>query len=564
MIYKFVVLFTAAGALMFPQTPVQTCTVTNIRGVPVQETVCGGSAQFNSRSCTPGALYNCKSGPAGTTNNCTLIQACASGCSQGVGVSASCFSGAAPFTVSPASTLGGDEISLQSTLVAPHSNSIINLITDRGDLVPGAFCAVPSLPDNQSTVTFPLSTAVVPSSTPVKLFTEVSYNDPAGHSVELISKPQILTLNPGGAEPPPPPISSFTLNPTSIAAGGIGFTNVTLSHMAPASGVQVALTSSDPQVASIIANGQPFVPGSCTVAQVAEAIQAANSVPNTTVVNISASSGAAGQTPLTQPLTVTAGCVPISCSGGPSCGPTPDGCGGTINCGCNFGETCGGSGVAGQCGTATPSVSSVAMNPTSVVGGGSSTGTITLNPPAPFGGATVALSSDSSFVSVPASIVMPSGSNVATFTATTTALQAGSVTATISAKYNTTASATLQVTAAPSCLPTTCSAQGKTCGTTPDGCGGTLTCGSPCGPSNSTLTVVANGKGGNVTSQPAGIQVSSGNSMSASFPTGTAITLSTSDGHGAIWSGLCSSNATAAATCTFTLQASGSVTSTQQ
>src|SRR5206468_7895906 len=29
----------------------------------------------------------------------------------------------------------------------------------------------------------------------------------------------------------------------------------------------------------------------------------------------------------------------------------------------------------------------------------------------------------------------------------------------------------------PACVPTTCAAQGKNCGTIPDGCGGTLTCG---------------------------------------------------------------------------------------
>src|SRR5439155_22324153 len=29
----------------------------------------------------------------------------------------------------------------------------------------------------------------------------------------------------------------------------------------------------------------------------------------------------------------------------------------------------------------------------------------------------------------------------------------------------------------PACTPTTCAAQGKNCGTIPDGCGGTLTCG---------------------------------------------------------------------------------------
>jgi hypothetical protein len=552
------------AAALVAQSPVLTCTVTNIRGVPLQETVCGGSALFNSLSCTPGSLYTCKSGPAGTKNNCTLAQVCATSCSQGVGVQAACSGTPAPFTVSPLNAVGGNEINLTSTLAATHANTIINLNIDRGDLVPGASCAVPALPDNQNSVTFPLSTAVVNSATPVRLYTEVSYNDPAGHSAELISKPQILTLNPGGAPPPPPPIASFALDPTSIAAAGIGFTRITLAHMAPAAGVQIALTSSNPAVASIIANGQPMVLGSCTVAQVPESIQAANSVPATTVVNISASSGAPGQAPLTQPLTVTAGCVPISCSGGPSCGPTPDGCGGTLNCGCNFGESCGGGGVAGQCGTPTPSVSSVTMNPASVVGGGTSTGTITLNPPAPFGGATIALSSDSSFVSVPASILMSSGSNVATFTATTTAIQAGSVSANISATYNTSATATLNVTAAPACTPTSCSAQAKTCGTTPDGCGGTLTCGAPCGPSNSTLTVVVNGKGGDVSSSPAGIQVSSGKSQSASFATGSSITLTSSDGHGAIWAGLCSTNGQPAQSCTFTLQASGSVTSTQQ
>lgn len=32
------------------------------------------------------------------------------------------------------------------------------------------------------------------------------------------------------------------------------------------------------------------------------------------------------------------------------------------------------------------------------------------------------------------------------------------------------------------CTPTTCEAQGANCGTIPDGCGGTLSCGAPCGP----------------------------------------------------------------------------------
>jgi hypothetical protein len=76
--------------------------------------------------------------------------------------------------------------------------------------------------------------------------------------------------------------------------------------------------------------------------------------------------------------------------------------------------------------------------------------------------------------------------------------------------------------------------------------------------------VTATGKGGKVTSSPSGINVSSGNSTSASFLPGTQVTLTTDDGHGAIWSGLCSSCGAAAQSCTFTVNASGSVTANMQ
>ena len=61
--------------------PVQTCTVTNIRGFPVDGVVCGGST--HGLSCTAGAIYRCKSGNLGDTNNCKLSQACTIGCITG-------------------------------------------------------------------------------------------------------------------------------------------------------------------------------------------------------------------------------------------------------------------------------------------------------------------------------------------------------------------------------------------------------------------------------------------------------------------------------------------------
>jgi hypothetical protein len=556
-----------SGAFLFAQTPVPTCTVTNIRGVPVSGTICGGSALFGSRSCTAGALYTCKAGALGTMNNCKLVQACANGClqSEDTGKGA-CFTGAAPFTVSPLNTAGGNDVNLNVNLAAPHSGAIINLEIDRGDIVPGTFCAVPDFPSNASSVHFALNTSVVSQTTPVKFFIELPYNDPAGaNGFEIISTPQVLTLTPGGTEPPAPPIASFVLDPTSIGPAGIGFAEVSLAGKAPASGVQIHLTSSDPEIASIIQAGQPFVMGNCTDGSVAEAIQAALAVPQQTVVDISASSGAAGQAPLIQPLTVTSGCVPVACSGGPSCGPQPNGCGGTMNCGCaDPNQTCGGGGIANQCGTAVVSVSSLTMSPTSIVGGSTSTGTVRLSPPAPAGGTSVVLSSNSPFVTVPASVAFSSGATVATFTANTTRVQAGTVTATISATLHTTASADLTLTPTAACVPTTCSALGKICGTAPDGCGGTLTCGSACGSSSAVITLVATGKGQKVTSTPAGLNVSSGNSGSAAFTVGSPLTLKTDDGHGAIWSGLCSSGGQATPSCTFIVAAAGTVTSNAQ
>src|SRR5471030_2257458 len=64
-------------------------------------------------------------------------------------------------------------------------------------------------------------------------------------------------------------------------------------------------------------------------------------------------------------------------------------------------------------------VSSISFSPSSVVGGGISTGTVTLNGLAPKGGAVVILSPGSSHVSVPETVTVKGGSNSVSFTATT-------------------------------------------------------------------------------------------------------------------------------------------------
>jgi hypothetical protein len=71
---------------------------------------------------------------------------------------------------------------------------------------------------------------------------------------------------------------------------------------------------------------------------------------------------------------------------------------------------------------AAPALNAVSANPSTVVGGQSATGSVTLTAPAPTGGATIALASASSAFAVPASVTVSQGTTSATFTITTVPL----------------------------------------------------------------------------------------------------------------------------------------------
>lgn len=79
-------------------------------------------------------------------------------------------------------------------------------------------------------------------------------------------------------------------------------------------------------------------------------------------------------------------------------------------------------------------LSSVSVNPTSVTGGTSATGTVILSGAAPAGGVSVALSSDNGSTTVPNTVNVAGGSNTATFTVGTTAVTS-STSATVTASY---------------------------------------------------------------------------------------------------------------------------------
>ena len=101
-------------------------------------------------------------------------------------------------------------------------------------------------------------------------------------------------------------------------------------------------------------------------------------------------------------------------------------------------NSCGGAGTSTSQSSSqsSPALSSLSFSPSSVVGGSSSTGTASLNAPAPAGGSTVSLASgNTAIATVPATVMVPAGATSATFTAATKAVTS-SMTINISAAYS--------------------------------------------------------------------------------------------------------------------------------
>jgi hypothetical protein len=206
------------------------------------------------------------------------------------------------------------------------------------------------------------------------------------------TKTASLTVTP--APPPPPTLSSLSLNPTSVVGGVQSSTGtVTLSGPAPAGGAQIALSSGNPTVAS--------VPSSVTVA-----------------AGVTSASFMVSTSPVAAPVTVTISAAYNGVSKSASLNVM----------------------------SPLPTVSSVSLSPSSVVGGvQSSTGTVTLSGPAPSGGAIVTLSSSNGAASVPSRVTVPAGAARASFTVNTSIVLI-TTSSTISASYNgSTRSATLAV-----------------------------------------------------------------------------------------------------------------------
>jgi hypothetical protein len=176
-------------------------------------------------------------------------------------------------------------------------------------------------------------------------------------------------------------VASLGVSPSSVVGGQSSTGTVTLSGPAAAGGAVVILASANANVVG--------VPLSASVAAGATSVSfpiATSAVTVSTLVGITASYGGSSKT-----AALTANPAPPP--------PPPTG----------------------------PKVSSLGLKPSTVAGGGKSTGTVRLTAAAPAGGAVVTLgSSKPAQASVPSSVTVPAGKSSATFSISTTRATAGS------------------------------------------------------------------------------------------------------------------------------------------
>jgi hypothetical protein len=178
-----------------------------------------------------------------------------------------------------------------------------------------------------------------------------------------------------------PALSLLTVSPGSVTGGGPASATVKLTGLAPPGGVSVALTSANPAVAT---------------------------VPSSVVVTAGA-----------QTATVAVTSVPVASD-------VPVVLTGSLN----------GLSKSNTITIKAPTVSALALSPTSVIGGATATATVTLSGNAPVNGVTVLLTSDQPAIAgVPGTVSVIAGAKNASYTVATSTVAVDTV-VTISATAN--------------------------------------------------------------------------------------------------------------------------------
>jgi hypothetical protein len=234
---------------------------------------------------------------------------------------------------------------------------------------PSVASVLPS-PMNQGTDcrTFTVDTKAVAADTTVTISAQLG--------AQLLTFPLRLTAASGAKQ-----VNSFFLDPLSVTGGASSQGTLVLDGIAPSSGFLVTLSDDNPAAVTI--------PQSVTVPAGTDRVNfsiATQSVSADVLVTFQASPAAAG---LVAQLTVLAA-------------------------------------------AATPTLTALTVNPTSVTGGTASTAIVTLSGAAPAGGTVVNLSSNSAAAPVPSLVTVGAGATTAQFVVNTTSVTANT-TATLSA-----------------------------------------------------------------------------------------------------------------------------------
>ncbi len=418
--------------------------------VPSSVTVAAGS--------TTSALFSVSTSAVSTQQNYTI-----SGNYNGVTVSAN-------LTVTPITLT---TLTLSPATVVGGQNATANTVRINSAAPPGG--AAVTLSSSSSSATVPatvtiaaggtLSSGFTITTTPVTTQTQVTITATYGG----VTQTAVLTLN-------PIVVSSVSLVQTGIGGGdSVANNKIILSSAAPSGGATVTLSSSNPAMtvpASVFisagsTNSPPFTISTSTVSSAVSATLSAtyngtnsatvtvnpiqiasvtlssgnvgggasttgNTValnyaapPGGAVVTLSSSSGTA-----TVPSSVTVAAGSTSASFTIQTSPVSTATSVTITATYNS---------ASQTATlmvTPPALAMITLSPASIGGGVSTTAnTVTLNGPAPAGGASVALSSSNAAVaSPPASVTVAAGATTASFTIATTGVSA-STPVTISGSY---------------------------------------------------------------------------------------------------------------------------------
>jgi len=341
--------------------------------------------------------------PAGSTSAAFTINTSEVGSQTAINISAECNCGFAfaGLTINPDPTTVGANISafqLNPISVAGGTKSTGTVVLNSAAPSGGA---VVSLSSANSSVAWVPSSVTIPAGATSASFSVTSSSVTSSTAVNLsatyrgVVAPAILTVTASGGGSGPA-LSSLSLSPTSVTGGGTSQGTVTLSGAAPSGGAVVSLTSGNTAVATVPAS--VTVPAGATSA-------------NFTVTTVSVTAN--------QSVTISATFGGVTKSATLTVTPPAAG----------------------------PVLSSLRLNPTSVKGGDSSTGTVTLSAPAPSGGTTVTLStSNTSVATVPSSVTVAAGATSANFRVRTQQVRSNASVTISATQGGVTKTATLTVT----------------------------------------------------------------------------------------------------------------------